>query len=91
MPYSVLPLQTLCGQVQLTSGVFSIASHSALQYFPSVIWQLQTGCAHFLGDIALISSDRDFETGTVRITGVSTLAHTAMSVLGNRLQAAHQE
>jgi hypothetical protein len=30
------------------SGVFSIASHSVLQYFPEVTLQEQTGWAHFL-------------------------------------------
>jgi hypothetical protein len=30
------------------SGVFAIASHSVLQYFPDVTVQEQTGCAHFL-------------------------------------------
>jgi hypothetical protein len=30
------------------SGVFSIASHSTLQYFSDVTLQEQTGCAHFL-------------------------------------------
>jgi hypothetical protein len=30
------------------SGVFSIASHCVLQYFPTLIWQEQFGCAHFL-------------------------------------------
>jgi hypothetical protein len=30
------------------SGVFSTASHCALQYFPALIWQEQFGCAHFL-------------------------------------------
>jgi hypothetical protein len=29
------------------SGVFSIASHASLQYFPFVTVQLHTGCAHF--------------------------------------------
>jgi hypothetical protein len=29
------------------SGVFSIASHCALQYLPVVVPQEQTGCAHF--------------------------------------------
>jgi hypothetical protein len=29
------------------SGVFSIASHSALQYLPDVVTQEQIGCAHF--------------------------------------------
>jgi hypothetical protein len=29
------------------SGVFSIASHSTLQYFPEVVMHEQTGCAHF--------------------------------------------
>jgi hypothetical protein len=53
---SVLPAQLACGQVQSTSGVSSIASHSTLQYSPSVTWQLQTGCAHFLGAISFSSS-----------------------------------
>jgi hypothetical protein len=30
------------------SGVFSIAAHSVLQYFPDVTLQEQTGWAHFL-------------------------------------------
>jgi hypothetical protein len=34
------------------SGVFSIASHWVLQYFPSVTMQEQTGCAHFLPSLA---------------------------------------
>jgi hypothetical protein len=29
------------------SGVFSIASHCALQYLPVGVVQEQTGCAHF--------------------------------------------
>jgi hypothetical protein len=29
------------------SGVFSIASHSGLQYLPDVAMHEQTGCAHF--------------------------------------------
>jgi hypothetical protein len=29
------------------SGVFSMASHWALQYLPDVVTQEQTGCAHF--------------------------------------------
>lgn len=46
--YSVLPLQPGCPHVQSISGVFSIASHCGLQYFPEVTVQEQTGCAHFL-------------------------------------------
>jgi hypothetical protein len=45
--YEVLPLQPACPQEQSMSGVFSIASHWALQYFPDVVMQEQTGCAHF--------------------------------------------
>jgi hypothetical protein len=30
------------------SGIFSMASHWALQYLPEVVMQEQTGCAHFL-------------------------------------------
>jgi hypothetical protein len=29
------------------SGIFSMASHWALQYFPEVVVHEQTGCAHF--------------------------------------------
>jgi hypothetical protein len=29
------------------SGVFSIASHCVLQYFPDVVMHEQIGCAHF--------------------------------------------
>ena len=29
------------------SGVFSIASHWALQYLPDDVIHVQTGCAHF--------------------------------------------
>jgi len=28
-------------------GVFSIASHSVLQYLPDMVTHEQTGCAHF--------------------------------------------
>jgi hypothetical protein len=38
------------------SGVFSIASHCALQYFCVVTVQLQFGCAHFVGLDAMNSS-----------------------------------
>jgi len=37
------------------SGIFSIASHSTLQYLPDVVTQEQTGCAHFLAFSELIS------------------------------------
>jgi hypothetical protein len=45
---AVWPLQPACGHLQAMSGVFSIASHSVLQYFPEVTLQEQTGWAHFL-------------------------------------------
>jgi hypothetical protein len=45
---TVCPLQSACGHSQAMSGVFSIASHSVLQYFPEVTLQEQTGWAHFL-------------------------------------------
>ena len=41
-------LHPACPHLQAMSGVFSIASHSTLQYFPDVTVQEQTGCAHFL-------------------------------------------
>jgi hypothetical protein len=31
------------------SGIFSIVSHSTLQYLPEVVRQEQMGCAHFFG------------------------------------------
>ena len=43
----VLPLHTECAHVQSISGVFSMASHWVLQYFPEVVRHEQTGCAHF--------------------------------------------
>jgi hypothetical protein len=42
-----LPLQPAWVQEQSMSGVFSMASHSTLQYLPDVVVQEQTGCAHF--------------------------------------------
>src|ERR1700722_14076672 len=43
----VFPLQPAWLQWQSMSGVFSIASHSMLQYLPDVAMHEQTGCAHF--------------------------------------------
>lgn len=40
------------------SGVFSIASHWVLQYFPEVTIQEQIGCAHFLPSFAILVSSR---------------------------------
>jgi hypothetical protein len=37
------------------SGVFSIASHCALQYLPEAGTHEQTGCAHFLAGSLVIS------------------------------------
>ena len=42
----VLPLQSACSHAQSMSGVFSMASHSVLQYLPDVITHEQMGCAH---------------------------------------------
>lgn len=44
-----------CPHVQSMSGIFSIASHSTLQYLPDVVTQEQIGCAHFLAFSELIS------------------------------------
>jgi hypothetical protein len=42
------------------SGVFSIASHAALQYLPVVASQVQMECAHFFaGSGDMFSSCRD--------------------------------
>jgi hypothetical protein len=35
------------------SGIFSMASHWVLQYFPEVVVQEQTGCAHFTAVLLL--------------------------------------
>ncbi|MGB6267021.1 MAG: hypothetical protein WBF56_14880, partial [Candidatus Acidiferrales bacterium] len=43
----VLPLHPACSHEQSMSGVFSIASHCALQYLPDVVMQEHIGCAHF--------------------------------------------
>ena len=53
---SVRPLQAGCSHVQSMSGVFSIASHWVLQYFPEVTIQEQIGCAHFLPSFAILIS-----------------------------------
>src|ERR1700731_3676253 len=37
------------------SGVFSMASHSTLQYLPELAGHEQTGCAHFCAITALIA------------------------------------
>jgi hypothetical protein len=38
------------------SGVFSMASHAALQYFPVVASQLQIGCAHFAAGFVVMTA-----------------------------------
>jgi len=38
------------------SGVFSTASHAALQNLPVVASQEQIGCAHFFAEFAAMSS-----------------------------------
>src|ERR1039458_969954 len=43
----VLPLQPACPHAQSRSCVFSIGSHSVLQYLPDVVTHEQTGGAHF--------------------------------------------
>lgn len=52
-PYK--PLHPARPHSQARSGVFSIASHSTLQYFPAVTVQEQTGCAYFLLSLAAIA------------------------------------
>jgi len=44
-------------QVQSMSGVFSIASQTALQYLPEVTTHVQIGCAHRvdLGSVILFA------------------------------------
>jgi hypothetical protein len=48
------------------SGVFSIASHWALQNLPSVVMHEQTGCAHLSGfGVVILSPDFGWE-GTAK-------------------------
>src|ERR1700738_1541878 len=42
-----LPLHPACGNAQAISGVFSVASHSALQHLPDVVTHEQSGWAQF--------------------------------------------
>ena len=48
-------MQPACPHEQSMSGVFSIASHSVLQYLPDVVTHEQTGCAHFSAFAVAIS------------------------------------
>lgn len=50
----VAPWQLACPQAQSMSGVFSMASHWALQYLPDVTMHEQTGCAHFVAFVVAI-------------------------------------
>jgi hypothetical protein len=60
-----------CPQRQSRSGVFSIASHAALQYF-SVDTQEQLGCAHFspFAAIAVLLSEQ-IADAAIRFSGSS--------------------
>jgi hypothetical protein len=55
-----LPLQLGCAHEQSISAVFSIASHCVPQYFPDVVVQEQTACAHFSPFVAAISLSPGF-------------------------------
>lgn len=48
-------MQPAWAHVQSMSGIFSMASHCALQYLPEVVMHEQTGCAHFLAVSLVIS------------------------------------
>ena len=52
-------MQPECPHRQSISGVFSIASHSVLQYLPDVVTHEQTGWAHFSTFAVVISSPLD--------------------------------
>lgn len=77
--YSVLPLQPGCPHLQSTSGVFSIASHSTLQYFPVVTVHEQIGCAHFFPSAISILLDK-FVTSTSTTAQPSRQRHTVNDV-----------
>lgn len=60
----VLPLQPACPHEHSMSGVFSMAAHSTLQYFPEVVRHEQTGCAHFSAFVvAIFSPSRELTPG----------------------------
>lgn len=50
----ILPVHVRCPHEQSMSGVFSVVSHSTLQYFPDVVRHEQTGWAHFSAFVAVI-------------------------------------
>jgi hypothetical protein len=52
------------------SGIFSVASHCALQYFScGATWQVQFGCAHFfVFAIAGLLKPRDARTFDAALT-----------------------
>jgi hypothetical protein len=52
------------------SGVFSIASHWALQYLPDVVRHEQTGCAHFTVFSGVISFLLAFESRVILQTSI---------------------
>jgi hypothetical protein len=56
-------VQIACPQVQSMSGIFSMASHWALQYLPEVVTHEQMGCAHFLA-VSFVILDLLFQVGT---------------------------
>ena len=62
----LLPWHPAWPHEQSTSGVFSIASQSLLQYLPDVVGHEQTGCAHFSAFAEaisfLLSSDQEGTT-----------------------------
>jgi len=52
--YDVLPLHPGWAHRQSTSGVFSMAELSVLQYLPDVVMHEQIGCAHFFASTGVI-------------------------------------
>jgi hypothetical protein len=73
------------------SGVFSTASHCALQYFCVVTVQVQFGCAHFVVLDGISSSSKEdalsgqevsgfcaqyFCSGNIKFSGLLSLGHT---------------
>src|SRR5580704_14324299 len=56
------------------SGVFSIASHCALQYLPDCTWHVHGGCAHFLLSAMWFSFDLEKNKSFVRELGLEWLA-----------------
>jgi hypothetical protein len=75
------------------SGVFSIASHSVLQYLPSVATHEQIGCAHFLtlvNSMCFLLWVMRFQSMSSGASGVSEVLTGASSFGGGAYPSPHR-